>query len=381
MELVGQRVDHRHPRGPGHLLDPGLPGRPPDDRADLPIEHPGGVRDRLAAAQLRGLRVDDQRYAAEIGDADGERDPGPGGGLVEDHRDGLRPGQRLVPEPVGDHLLGQRQDLVLLDRAEVVVPQEVPGHRILQRNASSSAGQGRDEAVSVSLAQDVRRRQPNRVRNRVVHHESGVQRERGDLVRHRLGQLDREQQARGRGPRRSTGGPAPRSPTPGGCRRPFTFASRPSRSITVSTARPAIAATGLPPKVVPWFPGCSNSAAAPNPRQAPIGIPAPRPLATVTMSGVIPAGKCANQSPVRPTPVWISSIHSSAPCSEVIRRAACQVAVRRDDHAVLPLDRLEHHRRRLVVHRGGERGRVAVRDEGDVAGQRCELLRGRPASR
>ena len=94
-----------------------------------------------------------------------------------------------------------------------------------------------------------------------------------------------------------------------------------------STASAAAAATGLPPKVVPWLPGWSRSAAAPVAMQAPIGMPPASPLATVTMSARPSIGSAtagfwwAYQAPVRPTPVWISSNQSSAPCSAVISRA------------------------------------------------------------
>ncbi len=56
------------------------------------------------------------------------------------------------------------------------------------------------------------------------------------------------------------------------------------------------------------------------------------------------------------------------------------VAGGRDDDAALPHDRLEEHRRRLVVDRGGQCVDIAERDMGDVAGKRCErLLLGRLA--
>ena len=97
-----------------------------------------------------------------------------------------------------------------------------------------------------------------------------------------------------------------------------------------STARAAAAATGLPPKVVPWLPGWSRSAASPVAMHAPIGKPPARPLATVTMSATPSIGAAtaglwwAYQAPVRPMPVWISSSHSSAPCSAVISRACAR---------------------------------------------------------
>ena len=73
-------------------------------------------------------------------------------------------------------------------------------------------------------------------------------------------------------------------------------------------------------------------------------------------------------------PVCTSSSQSSAPCSVVIRARGREVAVRRHDDAGLALDRLEHDRGGLVGDRGGQRVGVAVRHEGDVAGQRLERL-------
>ena len=100
--------------------------------------------------------------------------------------------------------------------------------------------------------------------------------------------------------------------------------SRPSFSIVSITARAAAQATGLPPNVVPWLPGSSSVAAPPRAIVAPIGMPPPRPLARVTMSGTIPASVCASHSPVRPMPVCTSSTQSSAPCWAVVSRAACR---------------------------------------------------------
>ncbi len=88
------------------------------------------------------------------------------------------------------------------------------------------------------------------------------------------------------------------------------------------TASAAAAATGLPPKVVPWLPGPSREPASPSATQAPIGMPPPSPLARVTTSGTTPDAAKANQSPVRPMPDCTSSNHSRAPCSDVMSRAA-----------------------------------------------------------
>ncbi len=129
VELVGQRVDHRDRARARQLLDAVLAGRAPGDRGDLPGEHPGDVGDRLAAPDVRLGRVDLKRQAAELGDADGERDAGAQARLVEEQGDRLRPGQRAEGLAVRLHRLRQVEDLGLLGRAEVVVAQEVPWHR------------------------------------------------------------------------------------------------------------------------------------------------------------------------------------------------------------------------------------------------------------
>ena len=70
--------------------------------------------------------------------------------------------------------------------------------------------------------------------------------------------------------------------------------------------------------------GGRAAAAGPKPITAPIGRPPPRPLASVTTSGRIPARWCANHAPVRPMPVCTSSRTSSAPAALVISRAAAR---------------------------------------------------------
>ena len=98
----------------------------------------------------------------------------------------------------------------------------------------------------------------------------------------------------------------------------------PSAAIVRSTASPAAHATGLPPNVVPCWPGVSRSPAGPTPMHAPSGSPPPSPLASVITSGVMPACWKANQLPSRPMPVCTSSSTSSAPLVLVISRAACR---------------------------------------------------------
>ncbi len=49
---------------------------------------------------------------------------------------------------------------------------------------------------------------------------------------------------------------------------------------------------------------------------AEIGIPPPSAFAVVITSGSIPSCSTANQSPVRPNPVWISSATNTIPSRE-----------------------------------------------------------------
>jgi hypothetical protein len=73
-------------------------------------------------------RVDLERHATELGDADGERDAGAQARLVEEQGDRLRPGERAEGLTVGLHRLRQVEYLGLFGRGEVIVAQEVPRH-------------------------------------------------------------------------------------------------------------------------------------------------------------------------------------------------------------------------------------------------------------
>src|SRR5690606_1295988 len=100
------------------------------------------------------------------------------------------------------------------------------------------------------------------------------------------------------------------------------FAIRPRASISSSTARPAAAASGLPPKVVPCPPLGMLLATSSVMSVAPMGTPPARPFAKVTMSAETPEVSLARNVPVRPTPDWISSKISSAPVELVTSRAS-----------------------------------------------------------
>ncbi|MNT16454.1 hypothetical protein D3C72_1515580 [compost metagenome] len=91
---------------------------------------------------------------------------------------------------------------------------------------------------------------------------------------------------------------------------------------------PARMASGLPPNVVPWLPGCSTLAALGPATTAPTGTPDPRPLARGITSGTMPAHWWANHLPVRPMPHCTSSIIMSQPRSSHSVRSCCRYSMR-----------------------------------------------------
>ena len=158
MELVGQRVDDRDRADRRHLLDALLAVGPPHDRGDLAGQHAGGVGDRLADADAGQPAVDHDRVTAELGDTDRERQLRAQGLLVEDQGDGLRPGQRAVPVPVGLHRVGEIEHLEQLVRGEVVVAQEVPRHRRPRPARRRAAATASSTSASVRISGGASRR-------------------------------------------------------------------------------------------------------------------------------------------------------------------------------------------------------------------------------
>src|SRR5204863_8956715 len=95
---VGQAVNYGDRREAGQLLDLAVVVGADHDAVHVARQHPGRVRDRLAAADLDVLAGEEEGSAAELVGADLKGDPGAGGRLGEDHR------QRLAGEgglPVG----------------------------------------------------------------------------------------------------------------------------------------------------------------------------------------------------------------------------------------------------------------------------------------
>ena len=217
--------------------------------------------------------------------------------------------------------------------------------------------------------------QPDAPRGRVVEDEPGVQRGGGhgpETSAVRSSPISRPS------PRTSVTRGSAASPSRSFCPRTVACSSRPSSSMVRITASAAAHATGLPPNVVPCWPGSSRSPAAPRPMQAPIGMPPPRPLASGDHVRDDAAGLRARTTAGAADP----GLHLVEPEQRAVlvgdAAGGGQVALGRDDDAGLALDRLQQHGRGLVGHRGGERVRVAERHEGDVSRQRFERRRGRP---
>ena len=85
MGVIGQPVDHRDVGVLGELLDVLLREGPDHDRVQVALEHVRRVLDRLAAPELEVVRGEVEPVAAELDDADLERDPGARRRLLEDH--------------------------------------------------------------------------------------------------------------------------------------------------------------------------------------------------------------------------------------------------------------------------------------------------------
>ena len=147
-----------------------------------------------------------------------------------------------------------------------------------------------------------------------------------------------------------------------------------------STASAAAAATGLPPKVVPWLPGWSSVGRVAG-RQA----GADREAAGQALGDGDDVGDAVDR--VGDEGVLVGEPGAGAPdagldlvepqqgavlAGDLTRPG--EVVVRGGDHARLPLERLEDDGRGLVGDGSGQRIGVAVGHERDVARQRLERL-------
>ena len=125
MEIIGQSIDDRHRGILRHFFHTVLPISAPHDGVCHARKHPRGVSNRLATAQLGAGLVDDQRVAAQLGNADGEAGASASAVFVEKHSHSLRAGKRLGIETVFAELHAQFEDLLLLFMGDVVIAKHV----------------------------------------------------------------------------------------------------------------------------------------------------------------------------------------------------------------------------------------------------------------
>jgi hypothetical protein len=121
-----EHVHHRHAGEASQLLEALVGAGAQPDRGHVAGEHQRGVADRLAAGELHLVRAQEQRVAAELDDAGLERDPGAGGGLLEQQRDGA-PGERPGGERVGLELDGAVEQPLDLGAGELGTADDVTG--------------------------------------------------------------------------------------------------------------------------------------------------------------------------------------------------------------------------------------------------------------
>jgi hypothetical protein len=67
MAVVGQTVDHRHLGVFGELEQGVVAARPQHDRVDIARQHPRGIGDGFAAAELAVVGAERDHVAAELG--------------------------------------------------------------------------------------------------------------------------------------------------------------------------------------------------------------------------------------------------------------------------------------------------------------------------
>ena len=125
MMLVRERVDDRDARVLRELGDRGLGERPDDDGGTEPRQRPGGIGDRLAAAELQLVGPQHERQHAQAMRRGRERDARARGRLLEEA--GQRLGRKRVEEAGRSvlHLLGQVERGRELGLVEIADREEV----------------------------------------------------------------------------------------------------------------------------------------------------------------------------------------------------------------------------------------------------------------
>ena len=130
MEVVREAVDHRH----GAVLrqvEDGLVGEGAGhDAVHVAGEDLGGIRDRLAAAELDVAARKEEGLTAHLRHAHLEAHPRAGGGLLEDHGERLPVHVVFVLLRMGLHVRGKAEETGDLLGRQVVDRDQMTGHGI-----------------------------------------------------------------------------------------------------------------------------------------------------------------------------------------------------------------------------------------------------------
>ena len=133
MGQIGEAVDDGHLGVLGQRFHVGVREGPDHDPVHIPVEHPGGVGNRLATTQLDISGREEVRGATQLGDPDLEGHAGARGGLHENHGQRLAQ-QRLTVVSAGAHTLGQIEQGERLRRGEVGDVEEIAMRRMMMRH-------------------------------------------------------------------------------------------------------------------------------------------------------------------------------------------------------------------------------------------------------
>ena len=327
--------------------------------------------------------VDDHRVAAELGDAGREGDLGAQGRLVEDQRDRPRAGERLVRRTASALSSAARSRTSACSagdrsssRRKWRVMRWSPGAAAGRRRGSAGrAATSASRSAAVITSGGANR---SRVGRGGVEDEAGLARRRRRPRR----RTARRARAPASGPRRGT------STTPVWSASSRRASCSPRSMACVEQPVGARSCRGRRgrPRMRPgcrrrWCRGCRAGAAWPRlpdgDAVAPIGMPPPRPLASVTTSGSTRRRRELVGEPR--AGAADAGLHLVEPEQGAVVAGdplgGGEVAGGRDDDAGLALDRLEHDRGDVSSSTAASSAAdVAVRHEGDVARQRLERL-------
>src|SRR5256714_5874350 len=302
MRAARQPVDDRHGGMRGELQQRIVIENADHDGIDITRQHPRGVGDGLAAAELHFRTGQHDRFAAELAHADVERHARSGRGLFEDHRQRLaferldRVGMslqlRLHGEACGKHvaqLLGRK--LAQIEKMAQSFAHCAAARFNFALESATQARSSRATPSSISASVTI-----NGGSNRTTFSPAPTV------------SSFCSRNAVTRSPDGTTAftpisSPSPRTSESTSGWRSTTEASfclsssdifcacstKPGFSMTSSTALAAATASGLPPKVEPCEPGVMPAAASVVARQAPIGNPPPSAFASDITSGVTPS--------------------------------------------------------------------------------------------